>query len=384
MNAIDLFSGAGGFSKGFEKQGYNIIAANELNHEIAETYKYNHRNTIMINKPIEEFSENPFEMILNNTDQNNEEIKEKLKKISIIIGGPPCQGFSMAGARIRKNNSEKDIRNYLFEYYFKVIKAFKPDYFIMENVEGLKSYNDGEIFEKIKNIKIDDKNNYYISHKVISADDFGVPQSRKRLIIIGTKFDNFDFDLFLKKAKEEMLKEDNRRFDRVSIEDAISDLNYLSSNEGEFKQEYKYLSQSYYQQNRRKNSKYLYNHKATKHSEIALNRIKQIKRKENWQNLSETIKSVHSGSYGRLCWKDTANTITTRFDTPSGGRFIHPEQNRTLTPREAARIQSFDDDFIFLGKKTSINTQIGNAVPPLVAEVLAKMIKLHNIEQKNS
>lgn len=166
----------------------------------------------------------------------------------------------------------------------------------------------------------------------------------------------------------------------VSVRDAISDLNYLER--GECSNEYIIHTQSSYQIARRGNNNILYNHKATRHNDLAVSRMQQITQGGNWQDLNEEIKSVHSGAYGRLRWDDHAVTITTRFDTPAGGRFIHPEKNRTLTPREAARIQSFDDDYEFLGSKTSIGKQIGNAVPPLVAEVLATMLKIEMEERQ--
>ncbi|NLA83871.1 MAG: DNA cytosine methyltransferase, partial [Clostridiales bacterium] len=116
------------------------------------------------------------------------------------------------------------------------------------------------------------------------------------------------------------------------------------------------------------------NHTQTKHSKTAIKRMEQVGNGENFTVLDEKINSVHSGSYGRLCWEDQAPTITTRFDTPAGGRFIHPVENRTLSPREAARIQSFPDDFVFYGNKTSICKQIGNAVPPKISYFLARFV----------
>ena len=116
------------------------------------------------------------------------------------------------------------------------------------------------------------------------------------------------------------------------------------------------------------------NHTKTNHSRVAVDRMSRVANGENFTSLEETINSVHSGSYGRLCWDEQAPTITTRFDTPAGGRFIHPVENRTLSPREAARIQSFPDDLVFYGNKTSICKMIGNAVPPKVSYFLARLV----------
>lgn len=380
MNFIDLFAGVGGFSAGFKKAGFDIVLANEIDKMIAETYVKNHPETLMVNEDIKKFVEETDQIINSNFEKfypldRAREIKEKLKDIRVIIGGPPCQGFSMSGARIRKNAGFiEDPRNYLFKYYFKVIQKFEPDYFILENVQGLATLKNGEILNTIIDIFSDESNfrcgKYYLSKKIVSADELGVPQKRKRLIIIGSKYSEIDIEVELSALKK---KHDIRN--DVNLREAISDLNYLESGKGDFKQSYLNEPQSDYQRELR-NSPYLFNHIAGRHSEVVLERIKQVKVGKNWTNLkNETIKSVHSGSYGRLSWDDPAYTIMTRFDTPSVGRVIHPELNRALTPREAARIQSFDDNFVFYGNKTSVGKQIGNAVPPKVAWAIAEIIK---------
>lgn len=364
MNVIDLFSGVGGFSAGFEKAGYNIVLANEIDKDIAESYKKNHPNTIMINEDI----------------KNLVPKVEKYKgKVDVIIGGPPCQGFSMAGARIRTNNTFlNDPRNYLFRNYFSIVQTIEPKYFVMENVPGMLSMKDGKIIEEIERIFSDENNfkngRYYLYKRVLSANEYGVPQERKRLIIFGSK-EKLQFEKLFEDTKKQM--EQEGKIKRVTIYDAISDLNWLESGEGNFEQGYKIEPKSEYQVERRKKSSSLYNHIATKHNEKALDRIKQLKQGGRRLDLEdgEKIKSVHSGAYGRMRWDDISKTIITRFDTPSSGVYIHPEMNRTLTPREAARIQSFDDDFVFYGSKSSVIKQIGNAVPPLLANYIATVIK---------
>ena len=234
----------------------------------------------------------------------------------------------------------------------------------------------GEILREIMSL-FEDENNfnngrYYLSRKIISADELGVPQARKRLIIIGSKLESINIDEGIARVKERL-----NIPNQVTIEEAISDLNYLESGEGEFESDYRNEPLSDYQIARRVESNKLYNHIGPRHNEIALDRIRRIEQGQNWQDLEERdeIKSVHSGAYGRLEWDNQSTTITTRFDTPSAGRVIHPQRHRALTPREAARIQSFDDSFVFYGNKTSVGKQIGNAVPPLVAEVLANIIR---------
>ena len=179
----------------------------------------------------------------------------------------------------------------------------------------------------------------------------------------------FNFNAY-GKTKEDIIKDYPHYFDKVTVEDAISNLQDTTedgciNNPKAITNYQKYLAC--------KNDK-LTNHTKTKHSKVAIDRMKRVSNGENFTALDEKINSVHSGAYGRLCWDEQAPTITTRFDTPAGGRFIHPKEDRTLSPREAARIQSFPDDFIFYGNKTSICKQIGNAVPPKVSYFLARLI----------
>ena len=363
MKVIDLFAGVGGLSTGFRKAGFNIVLANEIDKEISESYKKNHPETRMINDDIKN--------ILSKIEKN---------KIDVIVGGPPCQGFSMAGARIRGKKSNKflnDPRNYLFRHYFNIVKKIEPKYFVMENVPGMLSMKSGKIIKEIEKLFTDEKNfkngKYYLYKTVLNAYDYGVPQERHRLIIIGSKKE-VDFKKIFESVKCEMIS--SNEIYLTTISDAISDLNFLSSGEGLFEQEYRIEPLSRYQIDRRANSKKLYNHIATNHSAVAIDRMKRLKPGDRRMNLKEgrKIKSVHSGAYGRMRWDEPAKTIITRFDTPSSGVYVHPELNRTLTPREAARIQSFDDDYIFYGNKNSVIKQIGNAVPPLLAYYLAKVI----------
>lgn len=364
MKVIDLFAGVGGLSSGFRKAGYDIVLANEIDKSISDSYKKNHPDTLMINDDIKNFI--PY------LDELND-------KIDVIIGGPPCQGFSMAGARIRKKNAFlEDPRNFLFRNYFEVVQKVEPKYFIMENVPGMLSMSNGKIIEEIENLFSDETNfkkgKYYIYKQVLCASDYGVPQDRHRLIIFGSK-KKINFKKAFEETKNRMIK--SGEIKKATIYDAISDLNYLSSGEGDFEQDYKNKPLTEYQKERRKNSKILYNHKATTHNKVAIDRINELKPGGRRLDLKEgkNIKSVHSGAYGRMRWEDLSKTIITRFDTPSSGVYIHPEQARTITPREAARLQSFDDDFIFYGNKSSVIKQIGNAVPPLLAYYLANVIK---------
>lgn len=359
MNVIDLFAGCGGMSLGFIKNGYDVKLAVEIDPNIAETYKLNHKNTDVIIDDI------------NNLDSSR---LQKYRDIDVIIGGPPCQGFSMAGNRIRQGFID-DPRNYLFKGYFNVVKKVKPKFFVMENVPGLLTMQEGKVFEEISRIfsneKMLDGDKYYLHHRIFKTYEFGIPQRRERLVIIGSLNRDYNFEEVFTKTKTKIELRDKSFFNRVNIYDAISDIP-TPTEDGRVK-----LSKpnSIYQKSLRCNDDTTMNHIKTKHSKKAIDRMKKIKPGENYKSLNEMVKSVHSGSYGRMEWNEPSVTITTRFDTPAGGRYIHPAEDRTITPREAARIQSFPDDFIFVGSKTSICTQIGNAVPPKLAFFLSEFIK---------
>lgn len=358
---IDLFAGCGGFSLGFEKAGYSIVKAVEYDKAIAASYSHNHRQTLMFAEDIGKIDDTEH-FALGESD--------------VIIGGPPCQGFSMAGARIREKNAfMNDPRNYLFRHYVNVVKIVRPQVFLLENVKGILSKDRGEIFREIVSAFSDpenfDGNRYYLHYKVCKAVDFGIPQQRERVVVIGRLNQDFDIDEVFESAYTEIARLDEHFFDRVSLREAISDLSRPTS-DGKVA-----LSpcQSKYQEFLREGCEGTFNHIASNHNATALRRMNNVGVGENWQVLNEDIHSVHSGAYGRLNWDKPTMTITTRFDTPAGGRFIHPDENRTLTPREAARVQSFPDDFEFLGSKTSIYKQIGNAVPPKMAFLLANVVK---------
>ncbi len=282
----------------------------------------------------------------------------------------------MAGARIR-NGFIDDPRNYLFKHYFNIVKTVKPKVFLIENVKGIATMQNGKIFNEIitsfGNKDLLDGDCYNIYHTVIKATEFGVPQTRERMIIIGVLNKDFNGSAIFESVKNKIIRENAHFFTPVTVWDAISDLAKVSpSDTGIIKNTY---PMTYYQKYLSSDGEKLSNHIQTKHSVLAKSRMEKIGEGENFTKLKETIKSVHSGAYGRLEKQGVAPTITTRFDTPSGGKFTHPIHNRTITPREAARIQSFPDDYVFYGNKSSICKQIGNAVPPKCSYFLAKVVK---------
>lgn len=190
------------------------------------------------------------------------------------------------------------------------------------------------------------------------------------MIIIGTLKKIDDFDKLWEDIKLEIKVENPTFFNKTTVYDAICNISGTSKT-GKVKNT---KPETDYQKYLASENEWLKNHNKTNHSPKAIARIKKVSPGENFEVLKENIKSVHSGAYGRLCWDKPAQTITTRFDTPIAGRFIHPEEHRTLTPREAARLQSFPDDFEFLGNRTSVCKQIGDAVPPKVSYFLSKLV----------
>ncbi len=345
LKVLDLFSGVGGMSYGFEMAGFEVVAAIEFDKSIAESMLKNHKNTKIYIDDIRNIKP--------------QKVKSDVGQIDIIVGGPPCQGFSLKGKRGGLN----DERNFLFREYVKYVAYFKPKYFVIENVPTILSSNNGYFKEEI--IKEFTKLGYKISCGILNASDFGVPQNRRRAIFIGTKLKN-SISLPLKNNKE-----------KVTVWDAISDLAYLNSNEGLFEDNYKFKAKSQFQNELRKNSKKLFNHQSTNHSKVAIDRLKRIPPEKGKEFLSEKITSTFGQTWGRLEKNKQSPTIVTRFDTPSNGKNSHPFLHRAITPREAARIQSFPDNFVFYGNKTSINKQIGNAVPPLLGKAIADHIKKH-------
>ena len=344
-NVIDLFAGVGGLSLGFEMAGFEVALANEFDPSIAEAYKRNRPDTKII---VEDITKLPVD----------ETFGPYEGKITAIIGGPPCQGFSQKGSR----KSINDPRNFLFRYYFEVVRRVKPPYFVIENVPNLLTTEGG--FFKDEIIELFSGIGYAVSCGVLCAADFGVPQDRHRTCILG------------KLGASEPISLPKPNGVHTTVWDAISDLSYLESGEGTEEQEYRYDPQSDYQRMLRAGSDRLCNHVATRHSKVTLERLKMIAPERGKEMLPEEhhTKSIYSGTWCRMKKGGIAKTITTRYDTPSSGEFTHPYLNRAITTREAARIQSFPDTFRFYGSKSSQMKQVGNAVPPLLGKAIAERI----------
>lgn len=343
MKVADLFAGVGGLSQGFIKAGCSIEFAVEYDASIAASYQKNHPGTDVYNEDI--------------SSLDTGDIKKKHPQIDIIIGGPPCQGFSQKGKRL----SLDDPRNFLFRHFVRFVRDFEPKYFVIENVPNILTTGNGFFKEQI--IKEFQSLGYSVNCGVLCATDFGVPQDRRRAVFIGVKGSDM---VPLPKANGKV----------TTIRDAIYDLPFIESGQGQEVGNYSMPAFSDFQKEMRGDCDVLYNHVATQHSALALKRLSLIPKGCGKEVLPQEhrTKSIYSGTWCRLLEDGIAATITTRFDTPSSGRFTHPILNRCLTVREAARIQSFPDSFVFYGNKMSQMKQVGNAVPPLLAYAIALQI----------
>jgi len=260
LKVIDLFSGVGGFSTGFSQAGFKISRAVEFDKQIADSFLFNHQNVEMIVDDIR------------NIDQSG---TFERRECEVIIGGPPCQGFSMAGARIRSNFID-DPRNYLFKHYYNVVQAIQPKMFVMENVKGLLTMENGRIFNEIVSSfeKMNDGSNdrYHIYHKIFKASSYGIPQSRERVVVFGVKGREVDLDFEMDRARERIVRKHPSFFNPCTVWDAISNLGPTSDsgiviNNSPETDYQKYLASD---------SDYICNHTMTSHSSEAIGRMKKI------------------------------------------------------------------------------------------------------------
>ena len=301
------------------------------------------------------------------------------KEVEGIIGGPPCIGFSTVG-----NRSPDDPRNMLVFFFIKWVEYFKPRFFVMENVKGILTMGKGQVVEKIK--KIYSEIGYKCKMQVLLAAEYGVPQLRERVFFIGTK-DSSVQNLKIQKtnqkeATHEAPYEKSSMPPFLKVNDALSDILDITpldkTNRKKSVNDYTEPPKTKYQEYLRKKSDKLYDHVAPKHSDKVIERIAQIEQGKNHASLPKKyqLKGGYPNIYGRLHLNKPADTITGNCGCVSApGRFIHPTQNRAISVREAARLQSFPDNYRFFGSMRDRYKQIGNAVPPLLAYAIAEAIK---------
>ncbi len=334
---IDLFCGAGGLTLGFERQNFESVLAIDLWDNAIDTFNNNRKNKVGVVKDIASIDEN---------------FLKNYKNISGVIGGPPCQGFSLAGRR-----SEDDERNKLYQEYFKTLSIINPDFFVIENVTGILSMKNGEVKDDIIKKANDIGYNVYLDKLI--ASDYGVPQNRIRVFFIGIKKE-------LDKGKFTFPKKFNYK---VTCEEALSDLPSLDNNDNN--EEYKTSPTSKYQKEMRNNCDKVYNHEQTFHTDETKELISHVPEGGSIKDLPDELRGnrKYSSLLRRMNRKTQSNTIDTGHRT-----YFHYKENRILSVREAARIQSFPDNYVFSGSKVNQYKQVGNAVPPLLAEQVAKSI----------
>jgi DNA (cytosine-5)-methyltransferase 1 len=399
LKVLDLFAGAGGFSLGFELAGCEIIGGVEMDKWAGETFRANHKNAVLINKDILEVSN---EMIWD-TFKNN--------KPDIIVGGPPCQGFSISN---RKAGDPKDPRNSLFTEFIRMGEVFKPQFLVMENVPNLlraKTENKEFVIDIIRQEM--EKLGYNVYVDVLSATDFGVPQIRKRLVVIGSlqKLEKpFPTSTHFVLGDEETLFNGGLEV-TPTLWDAISDLPVIEAREGSEEMEYTESPLNQYQVMLREGSMKVCNHKAMNHSKRMVERFASMTIGQSINDVPEHLRPYKRNQVGVISDKlydqnnrrmhpdKPCHTIAASFYA----NFVHPYIHRNFTAREGARIQSFPDWYVFKGKPTVVSkrllaregrvdesylcqyNQIGNAVPPLLSKAIASNLLVNNlVASKNS
>ena len=318
---MDLFAGAGGMSLGFDNAGFKNLLAVESNKDFAETYKKNFPRHNLIVDDIKNVTEQQIYDIIKN------------EKVDVIIGGPPCQGFSIAG-NIGRNFIDDD-RNRLFKEFVRFVKIIKPRVFVLENVAAMERHDKGKTIKEI--VSSFKEIGYDIKYKVLNAVNFGVPQERRRIFIVGTLGENnFEYPHEINKI--------------VTVKDAIDDLPKLENGE----------------------TSEIPNHTAMKHSAQMLEKMSYVSDGGNRNDIPENLrpKSGDSRKYIRYDSKKPSFCVTGDMR-----KIFHYSQNRALTCRELARLQTFPDSFVFLGNTGKVQQQIGNAVPVLLASKIALQVK---------
>lgn len=340
LTAIDLFSGCGGFSYGFQQAGFHVILGVDNSEVALKTFERNHNDSKTLLLDLHE--DNSIDKIVESKGKHN---------VDVIIAGPPCQGFSLTGTR-----NENDERNTLFNAVFKLAKRVNPKAIIIENVSGLLNLYKGKAKKEI--VELCEKMGYNCNPKLLYAPDYGVPQIRKRVFFVAIKKELgiFEFPEATHKPKE-----------YIGCKDAIGDLPNLVSNLGNDELAYDKKAFSQYQKTMRNGNKIIKNHLGTQHTQHVINVISQVPEGGNHKDLPTGVGD--SRKFNEAWTRYHSEKPSKTIDTGHRNHF-HYKWNRVPSVRENARLQSFPDEFIFLGNKTQQYRQVGNAVPPLLGKIL--------------
>jgi DNA (cytosine-5)-methyltransferase 1 len=381
LTSVDLFCGAGGISEGLKEAGFDCLFANDLNKDACTTFALNH--------PYANVSESPIERV--DARAIRKQLGLRTGELDCLAGGPPCQGFSInAPARFLE-----DPRNALFVHYLRFLDEFKPKTIFFENVPGILSFANGLIVSVLLDELV--KRKYDINKKILFAAHYGVPQERWRLIILASRVGpapdhpipthsaaaraNFRGGRTLTFRPE--FTRAYRPPSHTTVSDALDDLPPLASGGGAELMPYNRAPHSGFAEMMRTGSEAVYNHVAPRIAPINLERLKYIRPGGSWRDIPFELlpkgmkrarKSDHTRRYGRLSPDGLAGTVMTKMD-PHWGPAFHHSQDRSLTVREAARLQSFPDRYRFLGSRVSQFEQVGNAVPVLMAHAIGKCLR---------
>lgn len=343
-NILDLFCGCGGLSKGYEMAGYNIVLGVDFNKPALETYEKNHKG-----------SKSLFADLSKDEAFNQIDMELEGKTIDVIIGGPPCQGFSLTGRR-----QFDDARNKLYLAMIETVRRYRPKAFMIENVPGMATLYKGEVKDEI--LKRFTEMGYTMNCQIVCAADYGVPQIRKRLVFIGLRNSTTKFEFPLPYLKPE---------EYITCEQAIGDLPSLADSLGADQMAYERDPMTEYQKMMRGKCNVLYNHKAVDHKQFVKDTIALVPDGGNWKDLPQ---GVGESRNFHMAWTRYASNKPSRtIDTGHRNNF-HYKWNRCPTVRESARLQSFPDEFVFYGTKGQQDRQVGNAVPCLLAKAIAKQL----------
>ncbi len=361
FRVIDLFAGVGGLSHGFAHLSeFDLIAANEILPPMAEAYRLNHPKVKMYEGDIADFG----------LPALRKDFGSKVSHIDVVVGGPPCQGYSTVGKRLLD-----DPRANLFQQYFRILHEFKPQVFIYENVKGLLSMHNGELISTI--VDLFSTLGYNVQFKILNAVDFGVPQMRERVIIVGTR-GKIDFK-YPKSTHRDPTNSagmfEDSRLPWLTLREAIGDLPFIKS--GGKSTKYRSAEQNEFQELMRLDAPVeLMDHNAPTHNSSLIELMNHLPDGGTPMDLPQRLKptSGFKNTYCRLWWDKPCPTITRNLGTPSSSRCIHPKVSRGLTTREGARIQCFPDSYKFFGSRTDKNLQIGNAVPTFLSAAVAKSV----------
>ncbi len=367
---IDLFAGVGGLSYGFAHDDmFEIVAANEILRPMAIAYSLNHPNVKMYNKDIKDFS----------VADLTRDLGLQKGDIDLVVGGPPCQAYSTVGKRLIN-----DPRGKLFQEYYRMLTELRPKVFVFENVKGLLSMCGGELIKTI--VSLFESLGYDVNLQLLNAADYGTPQIRERVIIVGTLLGGkFRYPTPTHYNPESIACPSLKKY--VTLGEALSDLPALS-NGGEA-YEYATPPQNDYQCLMRVHApEVIQDHNVPKNGEHLVRLMEALPDGGTPSDVPEALrpKSGFANTYCRLWWNKPSTTITRNLSCVSSSRCIHPLQPRPLSTREGARLQGFPDDYKFYGSRTERNLQIGNAVPVFLSAAIKDSVKAYlaeNDKEKN-